>query len=144
MRFSHFCSLTRVPLRTDRIPGQISQFPCRVYRYTLVVYRYTFATINFLHMCTGTHLGCTGYTFGVYRYTLSIATFLARCTGTHKWCTGTLCSTGAFLALLEFPRLHQLFAHILSASYWLPGHKSLCTYVLDLKDLHKSKKHTRN
>ena len=32
----------------------------QVYRYTLVVYRYTFTTVDFLHMCTGTHLGCTG------------------------------------------------------------------------------------
>ena len=48
-------------------------------------------------------------------------------------------STGAFLALLEFLRLRQLFTHVHSASYWLPGHTSLCTYVLNLKDLHKSK-----
>ena len=102
--------------------------------------------------CTGTSLSCTGtispllifkqvvpvqvwvvpvqyvhchfssklyrYKFGLYRYNMS---------------------TGAFLALLKFPRLRQLFTHIHSASYWLPEHTSLCTYVLNLKDLHKSK-----
>ena len=109
-----------------------------VYRYTLMVYRYTFATAKFLNRCTGTHFGCTG---------------------THFGCTSTLCPLPlfkqgvpvhlndvpvhlilwCFLALLEFPRFHQSFAHILNASYWLPGHKSLYTYALDLKDLHKSK-----
>ena len=32
----------------------------QLYRYTLVMYWYNFTTINFLHMCTGTHLSCTG------------------------------------------------------------------------------------
>ena len=131
MCFSHFGSLTRVPSRMDRVLGQIPQFPCS---------------------CTGTYLSCTGtispllifkqvvpvqvwvvpvqyvhchfssklyrYKFGLYRYNMS---------------------TGAFLALLEFPRLRQLFTHIHNASYWLPEHTSLCTYVLNPKYLHKSK-----
>ena len=58
------------------------------------------------------------YTLRVYRYTLP---------------------TSAFLALLEFLKLHQSFAHILDDSYLLPGHKSLYIYALNLKDLHKSK-----
>ena len=78
------------------------------------------------------------YIFVLYRYNVLTATFQASCTGTYLCCTGTMCP-GAFLALLEFPRLYHLFAHILSASYWLPGHTSLYTYVLNLKDLHKSK-----
>ena len=120
-----------MPSRTDRVLGQIPQFPCS---------------------CTGTCLSCTDtispllifkqvvpvqvwvvpvqyvhchfssklyqYKFGLYRYKMS---------------------TGAFLALLGFPRLRQLFTHIHSASYWLPRHTSLCTYVSNLKDLHKSK-----
>ena len=127
-----------MPSRTDQVLRQIPQFPCS---------------------CTGTSLSCTGtispllifkqvvpvqvwvvpvqvwvvpvqyvhyhfssklyrYKFGLYRYNMS---------------------TGAFLALLEFPRLRQLFTHIHSVSYWLPEHTSLCTYVLNLKDLHKSK-----
>ena len=32
----------------------------QMYRYTLVMYRYNFTAVNFLHMCTGTHLCCTG------------------------------------------------------------------------------------
>ena len=32
----------------------------QMYRFTLVMYRYNFTTVNFLHMCTGTHLCCTG------------------------------------------------------------------------------------
>ena len=86
------------------------QFSAQVYWYTFRVYRYTLPTVTFLARCT--------YTFKVYRYTLP---------------------TGAFLALLEFLRLHQSFAHILSDSFWLPGHKYLYTYALDLKDLHKPK-----
>ena len=120
-----------MPSRTDRVLGQIPQFPCS---------------------CTGKSLSCTGtispllifkqvvpvqvwvvpvqyvhchfssklyrYNFGLYRYNMS---------------------TAAFLSLLEFPRLRQLFTHIHIASYWLPGHSSLCTYVLNLKDLHTSK-----
>ena len=69
-------------------------------------------------ICRGCGLMLYRYKFGLYRYKMS---------------------TGAFLALLGFPRLRQLFTHIHSASYWLPGHTSLCTYVLNLKDLHKSK-----
>ena len=124
----------------------------QLYRYKFKLYRYNFTNVDFQASCTGTSLGCTGticllplfqqvvpvqvwvvpvqyvhchffsklyrYKFGLYRYNMS---------------------TGAFLALLEFPRLRQLFTHIHSASYWLPEHTSLCTYVLNLKDLHKSK-----
>ena len=120
-----------MPSRTDQVLGQIPQFPCS---------------------CTGTSLSCTGtispllifkqvvpvqvwvvpvqyvhchfssklyrYKFGLYRYNMS---------------------TGAFLALLEFSRLRQLFTHIHIASYWFPGHTSLYTYVLNLKDLDNSK-----
>ena len=116
------------------------------------LYRYNFTTVDFQASCTSTTLGCTGticplpifhqvvpvqvwvvpvqyvychfssklyrYKFGLYRYKMS---------------------TGALLALLGFSRLRQLFTHIHSASYWLPGRTSLCTYVSNLKDLHKSK-----
>ena len=59
------------------------------------------------------------YMFKVYRYTLPY---------------------GAFPALLQFSKLHQSVANILNDPYFLPGHKSLYNYALDLKDLHKSKK----
>ena len=124
----------------------------QLYRYKFKLYGYNFTTVDFQASCTGTSLSCTGticplpifqqvvpvqvwvvpvqyvyrhfssklyrYKFGLYRYKMS---------------------TGAFLALLEFPRLRQLLTHIHIASYWLPGYTSLCTYVLNLKDLHKSK-----
>ena len=124
----------------------------QLYRYKFKLSRYNFTTVDFQASCTGTSLSCTGticplpifqqvvlvqvwvvlvqyvychffnklyrYKFGLYRYKMS---------------------TGAFLALLEFPRLRQLLTHIHIASYWLPGYTSLCTYVLNLKDLHKSK-----
>ena len=124
----------------------------QLYRYKFKLYRYNFTTVDFQASCTGTSLSCTGticplpifqqvlavqfwvvpvqyvychffsklyqYKFGLYRYKMS---------------------TGAFLALLEFPRLRQFLTHIHIASYWLPGYTSLCTYILNLKDLHKSK-----
>ena len=103
----------------------------QLFRYKFKLYRYNFTTVDFQASCTGTSLVVPvqdvyclfssklyRYKFGLYRYKMS---------------------TGAFLALLGFPRLRQLFTHIHSASYWLPGHTSLCTYVLNLKDLHKSK-----
>ena len=103
----------------------------QLYQYMFKLYRYNFTTVDFQASCTGTswvvpvqYVHCRfssklyRYKFGLYRYNMS---------------------TGAFLALLEFPRLRQLFTHIHSASYWLLGHTSLCTYVLNLKDLHKSK-----
>ena len=102
-----------------------------VYRYTLMVYRYTFATVDFLIRCTGTLFGCTS--------TLCPLPLLLQGVPVHINDVSVHLILWCFLALLEFPRLHQLLAHILSASYWLPGHKSLYTYVLDLKDLHKSK-----
>ena len=115
----------------------------QLYRYKFKLYRYNFTTVDFQASCTGTSLSCTGticplpifqqvvpataphffsklyrYKLKLYRYNMSI---------------------GAFLALLEFPRLCQLLTHIHIASYWLLGYTSLCTYVLNLKDLHKSK-----
>ena len=141
-----------MPSRTDRVLGQIPQFPCNCTGTCLSCTGTISPLLIFKQVIPIQVWGCTGticplplfkqvvpvqvwvvpvqyvhcrfssklyrYKFGLYRYNMS---------------------TGAFLALLEFPRLRQLFTHIHSASYWLLGHTSLCTYVLNLKDLHKSK-----
>ena len=103
----------------------------QMYRYMLVMYRYNFTTVNFRAGCTSTCLSCTD--------TMCPLPIFKQVVPVHVWVVPVQWSSGAFLVLLKFPRLHQLFARVLSASYWLPGHTSLYTYVLDLKDLHKSK-----
>ena len=116
------------------IESQFCSIPAlliHVYRYTLMVYRYTFATAKFLNRCTGTHFGCTGtlcplplFKQGVPIHINDVHVHLI------LWC---------FSSIAGVPETSSIVCHILSASYWLPGHKSLYTYVLDLKDLHKSK-----
>ena len=120
-----------MPSRTDRVLGQIPQFPCS---------------------CTGTCLSCTGTISPllIFKQVVPVQVWVVPVQYVHCHFSSRLywykfglywynMSTGAFLALLEFPRLRQLFTRIHNASYWLPGHTSLCTYVLNLKDLHKSK-----
>ena len=110
----------------------------QLYRYMFKLYRYNFTTVDFQASCTGTSLGCTGIICPLPLFQHVVPVQYVHCHFFSKLYRYNM-FTGAFLALLEFPRLRQLFTHIHSASYWLPGHTSLCTYVLNLKDLHKSK-----
>ena len=113
-----------MPSHTERVLGQIPQFPCS---------------------CTGTCLSCTGTISPllIFKQVVPVQVWVVPVQYVHCHFSSKLyrykfklyrykMSTGAFPALLEFPRLRQLFTHIHSASYWLPGHTSLCTYVLNL------------
>ena len=124
----------------------------QLYRYMFKLYRYNFTTVDFQESCTDTSLGCTGTIcpLPIFQQVVPVQVWVVPVQHVH-WCFLDKLyrykfglyrynmSSGAFLALLEFPRLRQLFTHIHSASYWLPGHTSLCTYILNLKDLHTSK-----
>ena len=102
----------------------------QVYRYTLMVYRYTFSTAHFLLRCTGTLLGCIGtlcplplFQQGVPVHFSGVPVHFAH------WCFSSIAEVPETSSIV-FPHPHDL--------YWLPEHKSLYTYALDLKGLHKS------
>ena len=119
----------------------IPAFLIHVYRYILMVYQYTFDTVDFLIRCTGTRLGCTG--------TLCPLPLLLQGVPVHindvpvhlvLWCFPSIAEVPETSSIVRpHPQCFILASRILSASYWLPGQKSLYTYVLYLKDLHKSK-----
>ena len=111
----------------------------QLYRYKFKLYRYNFTTADFQANCTGTSLGCIGTIcpLPIFQQVVLVQVWVVLVQYVHCQFSSKLyryklklyrynMSTGAFLALLEFPRLRHLFTHIHSASFWLPGHTSSC------------------
>ena len=97
----------------------------QLYRYMFKLYRYNFTTVDFQASCTSTILSCTGTIcpLPIFQQVVPVQVWVVPVQHVH-WCFLDKLyrykfglyrynmSTGAFLALLEIPRLCQLFTHI--------------------------------